>query len=113
MLNKVSNLNQIAHLSRYCDFFLFYTVRHPYKPGKVAFLAQIAFAEKYQLETILDTLEIFYSRFFANQFKRSTMPDGPKIGSVALSPRGDWRMPSDASASLWLDEIRQLRKHIL
>ena len=92
------------------DFFLYYTVRHPFKPGKVAFLAKLAFAGKYENDVILETLETFYTRFFANQFKRSAMPDGPKIGSVALSPRGDWRMPSDASARLWLEEIRKLRK---
>ncbi|MFN8441598.1 MAG: NAD(+) synthase [Caldilineaceae bacterium] len=87
------------------DFFLFYVVRYGFSPLKVFFLAQQAFADEYDQATILKWLKVFYSRFFANQFKRSAMPDGPKVGSVALSPRGDWRMPSDASAALWKREL--------
>jgi len=90
------------------DFFLFYTVRHQFPPRKVFFLARQAFAGQYQEQTILRWMEVFYRRFFSQQFKRSAMPDGPKVGSVALSPRGDWRMPSDASPALWLAEVKAL-----
>ncbi len=92
------------------DFFLFYTVRRAAGPEKILLLAQAAFKNKYTRAQILDTLGIFCRRFFSQQFKRSAMPDAPKIGSVALSARGDWRMPSDASATLWLNEIRRLKK---
>ncbi|MCO6451749.1 MAG: NAD(+) synthase [Caldilineales bacterium] len=92
------------------DFFLFYTVRHQFSPAKIFALAQLAFGEDYSPDTILRWLEVFYRRFFSQQFKRSAMPDGPKVGSVALSPRGDWRMPSDASAALWLAEVAALRE---
>lgn len=92
------------------DFFLFHCVRHTFEPAKVLFLAQQAFGEQYSRDTILQWLAVFYRRFFAQQFKRSAMPDGPKVGTVALSPRGDWRMPSDASAQVWLAQIERLRK---
>jgi NAD+ synthase (glutamine-hydrolysing) len=91
------------------DFFLYHTVRFQFRPAKVFFLAQRAFAGAYSEETILHWLEVFYRRFFAQQFKRSAMPDGPKVGSVALSPRGDWRMPSDADPASWLAEIEAIR----
>lgn len=87
------------------DFFLFQVVRHQFAPQKVLFLAQQTFAGVYDSTTILRWLKVFYQRFFSQQFKRSCLPDGPKVGSVALSPRGDWRMPSDASVSLWLNEL--------
>jgi len=90
------------------DFFIFHTLRHHFSPAKVFFLAQSAYAQEYDQHTILKWLRVFYGRFFSQQFKRSAVPDGPKIGSVALSPRGDWRMPSDASARLWLDEVDRL-----
>ncbi len=90
------------------DFFLYHTVRRGCPPVKVLRLAQYAFAGDYDDKTILHWLRSFYRRFFAQQFKRSCLPDGPKIGSVSLSPRGDWRMPSDASARLWLDELDAL-----
>ena len=90
------------------DFFLFYTVRYQFTPRKVFFLARQAFDASYAPEEILRWMQVFYQRFFAHQFKRSAMPDGPKVGSVALSPRGDWRMPSDASGEAWLEEVRQL-----
>jgi NAD+ synthase (glutamine-hydrolysing) len=83
-------------------------VRHQFAPRKIFFLAQLAFRDEYDDETLLKWLGVFYKRFFAQQFKRSAMPDGPKVGSVALSPRGDWRMPSDASAALWLREVDAL-----
>lgn len=90
------------------DFFIFHALRHHSPPAKVLFLAETAFADTFDRQTILKWLRVFYQRFFAQQFKRSTVPDGPKVGSVALSPRGDWRMPSDASAALWLAELDRL-----
>jgi NAD+ synthase (glutamine-hydrolysing) len=92
------------------DFFLFYTVRYAFSPRKVFFLAHQAFQDRYQPEIILKWLKVFYRRFITQQFKRSAMPDGPKVGSVALSPRGDWRMPSDASYHEWLNEIELMGK---
>ena len=90
------------------DFFLFQVVRNQFSPRKILDLACRAFAEDYSQAEILKWLKLFYSRFFAQQFKRSCLPDGPKVGSVSLSPRGDWRMPSDASANLWLEELDQI-----
>ena len=90
------------------DFFLYQIVRCSCAPGKVYRLAKLAFRGKYTNETILKWLRNFYRRFFQQQFKRSCLPDGPKVGSVALSPRGDWRMASDASAALWLKEVDAL-----
>lgn len=84
------------------DFFLYNMLRFGYDPQKIFFLAKIAFHETYAEEIILKWLKVFYRRFFAQQFKRNCIPDGPKVGSINLSPRGDWRMVSDASASLWL-----------
>lgn len=90
------------------DFYLFYCIRRGYEPRKVLRIAQRAFDGVYDTQTLLYWLRNFYRRFFAQQFKRSCLPDGPKVGSVSLSPRGDWRMPSDASAALWLAELDQL-----
>ena len=87
------------------DFFLFHFVRTGSSPKKILFLAGHAFAGKYDTNTLRRWLRLFVQRFFAQQYKRSVMPDGPKVGSVALSPRGDWRMPSDATATLWLNEL--------
>ncbi|KNZ71035.1 NAD+ synthetase [Thermincola ferriacetica] len=87
------------------DFFLYYTVRFGMHPKKVLFLADCAFKEKYSREEIKKWLKVFYNRFFSQQFKRSCLPDGPKVGTVSLSPRGDWRMPSDAEVRLWLAEL--------
>ncbi|MDO4288074.1 MAG: NAD(+) synthase [Eubacterium sp.] len=84
------------------DFFIFHVLRNGFGPEKIFFLAQKAFAGVYDDAVILKWLKNFYRRFFSQQFKRSCMPDGPKVGSVSLSPRGDWRMPSDAQARLWL-----------
>jgi NAD+ synthase (glutamine-hydrolysing) len=86
------------------DFFLYYTLRYGFRPAKIFFLAKQAF-ENMQTAEIKKWMKVFYQRFFTQQFKRSCLPDGPKVGSVNLSPRGDWRMPSDASAALWLKEI--------
>ncbi|MBR4592234.1 MAG: NAD(+) synthase, partial [Elusimicrobiaceae bacterium] len=91
------------------DFFLFYFLRYGFSPSKICFLAEQAFRGKFTSGTIKKWLKVFFRRFFAQQFKRSCLPDGPKVGTVALSPRGDWRMPSDASASVWLTEIELLK----
>jgi NAD+ synthase (glutamine-hydrolysing) len=86
------------------DFFLYHFLRTGASPEKILYLAsQATFAKAYAPEMVKQTLQTFFRRFFANQFKRSCVPDGPKVGSVSLSPRGDWRMPSDASAAAWLD----------
>ena len=90
------------------DFFLYQVVRCGYAPGKVYRLAKLAFRGKYPNGELLRWLRNFYRRFFQQQFKRSCLPDGPKVGSVTLSPRGDWRMPSDATAELWLKELDAL-----
>ncbi|HSH13317.1 MAG TPA: NAD(+) synthase, partial [Desulfurivibrionaceae bacterium] len=90
------------------DFFLFQVVRNQFAPRKILDLACRAFADDYPRGEILKWLQLFYHRFFAQQFKRSCLPDGPKVGSVSLSPRGDWRMPSDACATLWLAELESL-----
>jgi NAD+ synthase (glutamine-hydrolysing) len=87
------------------DFFLFHAVRYGFGPSKVLSLAETAFGKTYDRPTILRWLKVFYSRFFSQQFKRSCLPDGPKVGTIALSPRGDWRMPSDADAAAWLSEL--------
>ncbi len=94
------------------DFFLYHAVRLQFAPAKIFFLARQAFAGTFGDQEILRWLKLFYRRFFSQQFKRSCLPDGPKVGSVALSPRGDWRMPSDASPALWLAEIEELEKEI-
>ena len=90
------------------DFFLYYILRWSFPPRKVLRLAEYAFGRRYDRSTILKWLRTFYRRFFTQQFKRSCLPDGPKVGTVSLSPRGDWRMPSDAVATLWLDELEGL-----
>ena len=91
------------------DFFLYYMVRCGFSPKKIFRIAKIAFEGSYPDEVILKWLKIFVRRFFAQQFKRSCLPDGPKVGSVTLSPRGDWRMPSDASSALWLKELEDIK----
>ena len=91
------------------DFFLYYAVRWGFTPGKIYRLAQYALGDTYDNATLLRWLDNFYRRFFAQQFKRSCLPDGPKVGSVTLSPRGDWRMPSDACATLWRAQLEQLK----
>ena len=88
------------------DFFLYHTLRYGAPPVKLLFLAQKAFSRDYDAETIKGWLKVFYRRFFSQQFKRSCLPDGPKVGTISLSPRGDWRMPSDATAELWLKELQ-------
>lgn len=90
------------------DFFLYNMMRLCYEPEKILYIAQIAFKGQYDKATILKWLKNFYQRFFTQQFKRSTLPDGPKVGSVSLSPRGDFRMPSDASGRIWLERLKSL-----
>ena len=92
------------------DFFLYHFLRFGSHPSKIYFLSQKAFAGVYDNATIKKWLYTFFRRFFQQQFKRSCLPDGPKVGSVSLSPRGDWRMPSDASAAMWLNEIELLEE---
>jgi NAD+ synthase (glutamine-hydrolysing) len=88
------------------DFFLYHFLRFGAAPDKILFLAEHApFKEKYTPAEVRKWLRVFLRRFFANQFKRSCLPDGPKVGSVSISPRGDWRMPSDAAARVWLDAV--------
>ena len=90
------------------DFFLYYTLRWGFRPEKIFYLAQQAFKGAYSSEVIKKWLTTFFRRFFAQQFKRSCLPDGPKVGSCSLSPRGDWRMPSDASSASWLRSCESL-----
>ena len=90
------------------DFFLYYFLRFGFRPSKIYYLANIAFKDVYDKETIKKWLSTFFRRFFNQQFKRSCLPDGPKVGSISISPRGDWRMPSDASSTIWLKEIEDL-----
>lgn len=90
------------------DFFLYYMLRCGFEPAKVFRIAQMSFAGMYTDEVILKWLKTFYRRFFAQQFKRSCLPDGPKVGSVAVSPRGDLRMPSDACVRIWMEQLEEL-----
>ena len=90
------------------DFFLYHFMRNAFTPAKINFLAQQAFRDIYDDETIMKWLHTFIRRFFSQQFKRSCVPDGPKVGSVSLSPRGDWRMPSDAIAAEWLKNLDEV-----
>ena len=90
------------------DFFLYYFMRHGFRPMKIFLLAQKAFEGQYDDDVIKYWLKTFFRRFFSQQFKRSCLPDGPKVGSISLSPRGDWRMPSDSSSELWLRECEML-----
>ncbi|MEE1114390.1 MAG: NAD(+) synthase [Eubacterium sp.] len=94
------------------DFFLYYMLRVGYEPAKIFRVAKLAFEGVYDDATILKWLRNFYRRFFAQQFKRSCLPDGPKVGSVAVSPRGDLRMPSDASASIWMKQVEELEAEL-
>lgn len=91
------------------DFFIYYTLSYGFSPTKIYRLAKIAFSDCYCEQTILKWLEIFFRRFFSQQFKRSCMPDGVKVGTLSLSPHSDWSMPSDATSSLWINEIEKLK----
>ena len=90
------------------DFYMYYILRHGFAPDKIYRLAKYAFAGTYDDETILKWLKTFYRRFFAQQFKRSCLPDGPKAGPIGVSPRGDLSMPSDAHATIWLAMLEEL-----
>ena len=90
------------------DFFLYHILHNAYRPAKVLWLAEKAFEGEYDRETLLKWLKNFYRRFFIQQFKRSCLPDGPKVGDISLSPRGDWRMPTDAFSRVWMDEVEKL-----
>ena len=90
------------------DFFLYYVLRCGFRPSKIYWMAQNAFRGVYADRVILHWMRLFFRRFFSQQFKRSCLPDGPKVGSVSLSPRGDWRMPSDAMSTNWLNELEEL-----
>ena len=94
------------------DFFLYCTLRRRYSPGKIAMLASIAFEGVYDKKTIVKWLKVFFHRFFTQQFKRSAMPDGPKVGAVGLSPRGDLHMPSDAQERAWLAEVEEIEREL-
>lgn len=97
------------------DFFLYYMLRWGFSPKKIAFLAGFAFTKEngcfYSRDLLLKWMKTFYRRFFGQQFKRNCLPEGPKVGSVSLSPRGDWRMPGDAEAALWLEEIGKMEEN--
>ncbi|MFP4698072.1 MAG: NAD(+) synthase [Eubacteriales bacterium] len=90
------------------DFYLYQVMRYGFTPKKILILAEKAFEDKYKREILLKWLKKFYYRFFSQQFKRSCLPDGPKVGSINLSPRGDWRMPSDAVVNIWIEELENL-----
>lgn len=94
------------------DFFLYNMMRCGFESDKIFFLAQNAFNGVYDDKTIMKWLKKFYWRFFSQQFKRSALPDGPKVGSVSLSPRGDWRMPSDACVRLWIEKLEEIEKNL-
>mgnify|MGYP002519715366 CR=1 FL=1 len=91
------------------DFYLYHTVRFGFTPTKVYALACKAFKDDFDSETVKKWLKNFYRRFFTQQFKRSCLPDGPKVGSVSVSPRGDLRMPSDACATIWLEDLKNIQ----
>ncbi len=91
------------------DFFLYHFIRYSSPIDRIFYLATLAFRGKYDKNTIKKWLEVFIKRFFYQQFKRSCMPDGPKVGTVSLSPRADWRMPSDASPKEWLNILKNLK----
>ncbi len=90
------------------DFFMYYMLRVGFGPAKIYRIARKTFEGVYDTETIFKWLKKFYWRFFSQQFKRSCLPDGPKVGSVAVSPRGDLRMPSDAAVRIWIDELEEM-----
>ena len=90
------------------DFYLYYFIRYGFSPAKIYRMAQNAWGEKYSDEVLKKWLQVFFKRFFAQQFKRSCLPDGPQVGEISLSPRGGWQMPSDAASALWLNEVEKL-----
>ncbi|MER3329149.1 MAG: NAD(+) synthase, partial [Candidatus Kapaibacterium sp.] len=109
---EIQNTDSIIGPYEVHDVILYYFIKHSYKPTKIFFILQRIFSDKYSNEQLVNWLEIFFKRFFSSQFKRSCIPDGIKIGSVSLSPRGDWRMPSDTVGKVWFSEIDQLRNEL-
>jgi len=109
--NNIQDTENTIGSYRLHDFFLYHFFRFGFSPKKIYFLACWSYKNEFDNQKILETLEIFYSRFFSNQFKRSAMPDGVKIGSVALSPRGDWRMPSDGDKYIWEKELIDIKNN--
>jgi len=103
----VQKTEEIVGFYELHDFFLYHFIKYGAMPPKILMLAEIAFKEQYDRATIKKWLKLFLKRFFANQFKRSCMPDSVKVGSIALSPRGDWRMPSDAEVNVWLEALER------
>lgn len=95
------------------DFYLYYILRWGFRPKKIFRIAKKALGEKYSDEVLIYWLRNFYRRFFMQQFKRSCLPDGPKTGSITLSPRSDWKMPSDAWNTVWMEEVEELEKEVL
>lgn len=110
--NNVQNTEQIIGPYEVHDVILYYFIKHSYKPNKIFFILQRIFGEKYSNLELVSWLEIFFKRFFSNQFKRNCIPDGIKIGSVSLSPRGDWRMASDTVGKIWLKEIENIKSEL-
>ena len=90
------------------DFYLYYFIRYGFTPIKLYRMAQAAWGEKYEDAILKKWLQVFFKRFFAQQFKRSCLPDGPQVGEISLSPRGSWKMPSDAASALWLNELETI-----
>ena len=90
------------------DFFLYNFIGNGFSPAKITMLAEMAFKGSYDRPTIVHWIKIFFRRFFTQQFKRSAAPDGPKVSNVSISAKGDWRMPADATASIWLSECEKL-----
>jgi len=107
--NIVQKTEEVVGPYELHDFFLYHVIRFGFTPSKIYLLAKKAFHNSYKPEVILNWLKIFYRRFFSQQFKRSCSPDGPKVGSICLSPRGDWRMPSDAVVTSWLKELEDIK----
>jgi len=93
------------------DFFLYYMLRYRYSPEKIYNIAVSTFSGKYSAQAIGEWMKVFYTRFFTHQYKRSVMPEGPKVGKIYLSPRGDLRMPTDASAVTWLDSLERVTEN--
>ena len=91
------------------DFILYNFIRRGFSPAKILFLAEIAFDDRYDKETIIKWIKTFFRRFFMQQFKRSALPDGPTVGSVSLASHSDWRMVADASAAIWMEECENLK----
>ena len=106
--NAGLNYRSAARGAMLHDFYLYYAVRWGFEPQKVLRMARYVFAEDYEDAVIVHWIKTFYRRFFTQQFKRSCLPDGPKVGTVALSPRGDLRMPSDACSAVWLKDLENL-----